>query len=102
MKEVGYEPKAGESDEQRTLRSRLFGALGYDARDPETLEQARKIADKVLADPASVDREMAGGALGLAALNGDSAFYDRSDGGLEEPEIPGGILHVPLHAASVR
>ena len=37
MKEVGWEPKPGESDEQRTLRSRLFGALGYDARDPETL-----------------------------------------------------------------
>ena len=37
MKEMGYEPKPGESDEQRTLRARVFGALGYDARDPETL-----------------------------------------------------------------
>ena len=88
MKEVGYEPKAGESDEQRTLRSRLFGALGLDARDPETLEQARKIADKVLADPASVDRELAGGALGLAALNGDSAFYDRVMTALKDPKSP--------------
>ena len=88
MKEVGYEPKAGESDEQRTLRSRLFGALGLDARDPETLEQARKIADKVLADPASVDRELAGGALGLAALNGDSAFYDRVMTALKEAKSP--------------
>ena len=88
MKEVGYEPKAGESDEQRTLRSRLFGALGLDARDPETLEQARKIADKVLADPASVDRELAGGALGLAALNGDSAFYDRVMTALKDAKSP--------------
>ena len=88
MKEVGYEPKAGESDEQRTLRSRLFGALDLDARDPETLEQARKIADKVLADPASVDRELAGGALGLAALNGDSAFYDRVMTALKDPKSP--------------
>ena len=31
MTEVGWEPKAGESDEQRTLRSRLIGSLGYDA-----------------------------------------------------------------------
>src|SRR5260370_39616982 len=30
-KEVGYEPKPGESDEQRTLRSRVLGAMGYDA-----------------------------------------------------------------------
>ena len=88
MKEVGYEPKSGEADEQRTLRSRLFNALGYDARDPETLEQARKIADKALADPASVDREMAGGAFGLAALNGDAAFYDKVMAATKNPKSP--------------
>jgi len=88
MKDVGYKPKAGESDEQRTLRSRLFDALGYDARDPETLEEARKIADKALADPASVDSEMAGGAFALAALNGDSAFYDRVMEATKNPKSP--------------
>jgi aminopeptidase N/puromycin-sensitive aminopeptidase len=88
MKDVGYEPKPGESDEQRTLRSRLFDALGYDARDPETLEEARKIADKALADPASVDTEMAGGAFALAALNGDSAFYDRVMAATKNPKSP--------------
>ena len=88
MKEVGYEPKAGESDEQRTLRSRLFDALGYDARDPATLEEAQKIADKALTDPASVDLEMAGGALRLAALNGDSAFYDRLVVASKNPRSP--------------
>jgi aminopeptidase N len=88
MKEMGYEPKPGESDEQRTLRARVFGALGYDARDPETLEQARKIADKALADPASVDSEMAGSALHLAALTGDSAFYDRVMTALKNPKSP--------------
>jgi aminopeptidase N len=88
MKEVGYEPKAGESDEQRTLRSRLFDALGYDARDPATLEEAQKIADKALSDPASVDLEMAGGALRLAALNGDSALYDRILAASKNPRSP--------------
>jgi aminopeptidase N len=88
MKDVGYEPKPGESDEQRTLRSRLFGTLGYDARDPEVLEQARKIADKALDDPASVDHELAGGAFGLAALNGDAAFYDRVMAALKNPKSP--------------
>ena len=88
MKEVGYEPKPGEADEQRTLRARLFNALGYDARDPETLEQARKIADKALTDPASVDHEIAGVALSLAALNGDAAFYDRVMAALKNPRSP--------------
>jgi aminopeptidase N/puromycin-sensitive aminopeptidase len=88
MQEVGYESRPGESDEQRTLRSRLFNALGYDARDPETLEQARKIADQALADPTSVDHELAGVALGLAALNGDAGFYDRVMAGLKNPKSP--------------
>jgi aminopeptidase N/puromycin-sensitive aminopeptidase len=76
MKDVGYEPKAGERDEQKTLRSRLFRSLGYDARDPEALLEAQKIADKALKDPAAVDHDLAKGALRLAALNGDAGFYD--------------------------
>src|SRR5262249_24605466 len=63
LNDVGWEPKPGESDEQRSLRGHLFGALGYDARDPEVLAQARKLAEKALDDPSSVDRELAGGAL---------------------------------------
>jgi aminopeptidase N len=77
LNDVGWEPKPGESDEQRTMRGRVFNALGYDGRDPKVLAEAHKIADKVLVDPNSVDRELAGGAMGLAALNGDEAFYDR-------------------------
>jgi aminopeptidase N/puromycin-sensitive aminopeptidase len=88
LKDVGWEPKPGESDEQRTLRARVFNSLGYDARDPEVLAQARKLADRALDDPASVDREMAGGALTLAALNGDQAFYDRLMTAIKNPKSP--------------
>jgi aminopeptidase N/puromycin-sensitive aminopeptidase len=88
IKEVGWDPKPGESDERRTLRSRLIGAMAFDARDPEALAQARKIADKALADPSSVDSELAGGAFGLAALNGDSDFYDKVMAGLKNPKSP--------------
>jgi aminopeptidase N/puromycin-sensitive aminopeptidase len=88
MKDVGWSPTSGESDEQKTLRSRLVGALGYDARDPEALAQARKVADQAIADPSSVDHEMAGGAFGLAALNGDSEFYDKMMAGLKNPKSP--------------
>ncbi len=88
LKDIGWEPKAGESDEQRTLRSRLFNADGYDARDPQVLAEARKLADKALEDPSSVDRQLAGGALGLAALNGDQAFYDRVMAALKNAKSP--------------
>jgi aminopeptidase N len=76
-KDVGWEPKPGEGDEQKTLRARLLNALGYGARDPEALAEARKIAERALHNPASVDRELANGALALAAVNGDESFYDQ-------------------------
>jgi aminopeptidase N len=88
LNDVGWEPKSGESDEQRTLRARLFNALGYDARDPEALAQARKLADKSLDDPSSVDRELAGGAFSLAALNGDEALYNRLMAALKNTKSP--------------
>jgi len=88
MKEVGYKPKPGEPDEQKTLRSRLFNALGYDARDRETLEQARQLADEALADSNSVDHELAGVVLSLAALNGDAGLYDRVMAALKNPKSP--------------
>jgi aminopeptidase N len=88
LNEVGWESKPGQSDEQRTLRARLFNSLGYDARDPQVLAQTRKIADKVLDDPASVDQEMASRALALAALNGDAAFYGRLMTALKNPKSP--------------
>ena len=86
--ELGWEPKPGETDEQKTLRQRLLNALGYDARDPQVLAEARKIADKFINDPRSVDRQLAGGAFGLAALNGDAAFYDRIMAALKNAKSP--------------
>jgi aminopeptidase N len=88
MKEVGWEAKPGDSDETKTLRAALFNALGYDARDPEALAEARKIADKALADPSSVDHDLAGVALPLAALNGDAAFYDKIMTALKNAKAP--------------
>ncbi len=88
LKDVGWNSKPGESDEQRTLRTRLFNALGYDARDPEVLAQARKLADQALNNPASVDRELAASAFRLAALTGDQAFYDKLLATLKNAKSP--------------
>jgi aminopeptidase N len=88
MKEVGWEPKPNENDEQRTLRSRVLTALGQDARDPDALAEARRIADKALADPTSVDYQLAGAVLGLAAINGDASFYDKVMAALKNTKSP--------------
>ncbi len=88
LTEVGWQPKAGDTEEQRALRSRLFGILGYDARDPQVLTEARKLADQVLADPSSVDHEIAGGALELSAINGGPDFYDKVMAALKNNKSP--------------
>jgi len=88
LTDVGWEPQPGESDEQKTLRARVFNSLGYDARDPQALAQARTLADEALDNPASVDRELAGSAVGLAALTGDQAFYDKLLATLKNAKSP--------------
>ncbi|MGA8836286.1 MAG: ERAP1-like C-terminal domain-containing protein [Candidatus Sulfotelmatobacter sp.] len=88
LDEVGWEPKPGESDEQKTLRARLFTVFGFDARDPEVLAQARKIADAAIANPDSVDRELATSALSVAALTGGEEFYDKLMAELRTAKAP--------------
>ena len=76
-KDLGWQPKAGESDETRTLRSQLMHALGYAGRDPEVLAEARNLTEQSLEDPGSVDHTVAFTAFTLAALNGDAALYNK-------------------------
>jgi len=76
-KQVGWQPKPGESEDQDILRSRLLRGLGYVAHDPEAISAARKITDEALTNPDAVDRELAGEALPIAAENGDAVLYDR-------------------------
>jgi aminopeptidase N/puromycin-sensitive aminopeptidase len=88
LNDVGWEPKPGESDEQKTLRASVFFSLGYDARDPQVLAQAKKIADQAIANPSSIGREIAGSAIHLAAFTGDEAFYDKLMAALKNPKSP--------------
>jgi aminopeptidase N len=88
MNQLGWQPKPGDSDEQKDLRARIFHALGYDARDPKALAEARSVAEQALNDPASVDHDMAFGALPLAALEGDSELYDKLMAAMKNAKSP--------------
>ena len=70
-------PAHDDSPNKRQLRASLFGLLGYYGDDSEVTDEARKIADRYLADPTSVDPTLAATALGVAAQNGDSALFDK-------------------------
>ena len=76
-KELGWQPTPGENDETKTLRAAVLHALGYAGRDPEALAEARKVTEKALEDPGSVDHTIAFTAFSLAARDGDQVLYDK-------------------------
>ncbi|MEY2411541.1 MAG: puromycin-sensitive aminopeptidase [Acidobacteriaceae bacterium] len=77
VRDLGWQAKPGESDEQRSLRAQLLMVLGETGKDPEALEAAKRMTEQVLADPNSVDSELAQPALHLAAMSGSEELYDR-------------------------
>lgn len=87
-KDLGWQAKSGDSDEQQSLRAQLMLTLGRTGRDPETLAEARKLADQAMQNPASVDRELVFPALQLAAFNGDAALYDRMLANVKNAKTP--------------
>lgn len=70
---------ASDSDtpEKKELRSTLFGYLGTVGKDPDVIAEAKQVAEKYLADPSSVESTFAQTATGIAAVNGDPAFFDQ-------------------------
>ena len=89
-------PSDSDSPNTRELRATLFETLG-DAKDPAVLAEARDIAYKYIADPASVDGTIAQTALAVAARNGDAALFDKLQKVYEtstDPEIQIGALRL--------
>ena len=69
--------REGESYEVAERRAALFSLLGTLGDDPAVIAEARVIADKWLANPASVDPTLSQPALGIAAQHGDAALFDK-------------------------
>jgi aminopeptidase N len=76
VKKLGYAPRPGDSEEMRQLRQITFGALGDLGNDAPTLKEATKLTTRWLADPNSIDADIADIALPLAARRGDAALFD--------------------------
>ncbi len=87
-KDVGWEPKLGESSDQKSLRAQLMHALGYTARDPEVEEVARKLTAQAMQGPSSVDHELLSVALSITARDGNAALYDEILARLKAAKTP--------------
>ncbi|HLY43754.1 MAG TPA: M1 family metallopeptidase [Terracidiphilus sp.] len=70
-------PSSSDSPNTRELRAHLFDVLGFFGNDPEVIAEAHDIAEKYVADPASVDPTLGRTALAVAARNGDAALFDQ-------------------------
>ena len=78
------------------MRALLFAALG-EAKDPQILTQAREISAKYLANPDSIDPNLAQTALQITARNGDATLFDQLQKIAEtstNPEIQIGALRL--------
>lgn len=81
-------PGALRNDQDRELYAIVFGLLGDKGQDPEVLKQARQITQQYMNDPKSVDSNLAGQALQLAAMHGDAALFDQFVQKLKSTTIP--------------
>ena len=75
-RELGWQPKSGESQEVRLLRMNIVPLVAAYGEDPELASQAASLAREWLKDRRSLDPDMVTPVLAVAAWNGDRRFYD--------------------------
>jgi aminopeptidase N len=88
VRDIGWDAKPGESAEIGSLRARLMVAQGYVGRDPQVVALAQKLANQVMGNPDSVDRELAFSAMLIATRDGDAGFYDKVMAALKTAKTP--------------
>ena len=76
-RQLGWLPKAGESDDDKLLRPGIVSAVARYGGDRELADQARVLTDKWLADHSAVPAEVVSAVLSTASYYGDLALYNR-------------------------
>ncbi|MFL6280058.1 MAG: M1 family metallopeptidase [Vicinamibacterales bacterium] len=77
MSGMGWTSHAGETEEQKEDRAALVAALGETARDPETIQTARRLIQMHLDSNAPIDPTLLNAIVGAAAVGADASLYDR-------------------------
>jgi aminopeptidase N len=88
LNEIGWNAKPGDSDDVKSMRATIIRGLGYYGRDPEVLRRASELAQRYGKDPASVDPNLGGLAVELAALKGDAKLYDEYTQRMSQAKTP--------------
>ena len=73
---VGFERGAADSEERRSLRDVIVGALGGIANEPSVIARARQAVDAALSGATPLDPILAGTLVNIAAAHGDAKLFD--------------------------
>ena len=76
VRDLGWDPKPGESDLIRQLRGDLIGALAKLGNDAATQQEAADRYRRYRQDPSTVDANVVPALVGILAHTGDEARYD--------------------------
>ncbi len=76
VKDLGWDPKPGESDLIKQLRGDLIGALGKLGNDSETQQEAAERYQQYRKDPSTTDANIVPALVGILAHTGDEARYE--------------------------
>lgn len=87
---LGWDPRPGESADDRLRRATAIAALGELAGDADVATEAQVRLNRYLSDPASLDANLASAVVGIAARRGDAALYqhylERKRAAANDPE----------------
>jgi aminopeptidase N len=73
---LGLPGNGSDSDDRQSRRATLLGLVGVTGNSSDVQRQARDLALKYVADPASVPPTLASTVLNVAAYGGDAMLYD--------------------------
>jgi alanyl aminopeptidase len=76
-RDMGFQPRPGESADTRALRRTLLYSVGGEGRDPLLIAEAKRLLGRWLVDRDAVDTDLVRVVLTLAAQNGDRTLFDR-------------------------
>jgi aminopeptidase N len=74
---VGWAPQPGEDPAMARVRPMLLGLLAREAHDRTVIAEAKKLAERWLADRKAVAPDMVDAVFAIAALGDDAKLYDR-------------------------
>ncbi|GAB4562762.1 MAG: M1 family metallopeptidase [Haliangiales bacterium] len=81
-RQLGWEPRANETDARRRLRQQLVTMVAIEGADPRLIASAQELAERWLETRAGVDPNILSEVLAAAAFHGDEALRQRIQGAI--------------------